>query len=116
MQKYITEFKITRNYAKLCKYFAVFIGFGRIVLYLIDSHKVIRLRLALNERGRASSKGNRFSDPTPELLEIQKESANFEAIPKTSAIKRINTADHCNTAASHVCILNVSQMRRGGIT
>lgn len=70
MQNYITEFKITRNYAKLCKYFAVFIGFGRIVLYLTGSHKVIRLQLALNERGRASSKENRFSDPTPEVLEI----------------------------------------------
>lgn len=85
-------------------------------MYDADSHKVIRLLLALNDRGRASSKENRFLDPTPELLEIQKESVIFEAIPKTSAKKRINTAEHCNTAASHISILNVAQMRRGAIT
>ena len=84
--------------------------------YLLDLHKVIGFLLALNERGRASSKGNRFSDPTPELLEIQKESVIFEAIPKTSAIKRLNTADHCNIAASHTSILNDAQMRQGGNT
>ena len=116
MQNYITEFKITRNYAKLCKYFAVFIGLGRVILYLLDLHKVIRFRLALNERGRASSKENRFSDPTPEVLEIQKESVIFEAIPKTSAIKQFNVAGHCKYAASHNSILNDAQMRRDPIT
>ena len=87
-----------------------------VITYLLDSHKVIGFRLALNERGRASSKENRFSDPTPEVLEIQKESVIFEAITKISAIKQFNVADHCNTAASHVSILNDAQMRRDPIT
>ena len=86
------------------------------MLILTTLHKVISIQLALNARGRASSKESRFSDPTPEVLEIQKESVIFEAIPKTSAIKQFNVADHCNTAASHVSILNVSQMRLGAIT
>jgi hypothetical protein len=42
-------------------------------------YKVIVKPLALTERGRTGSKGIRFSDPTPEVLEIKKESVIFEA-------------------------------------
>lgn len=42
-------------------------------------YKVIWFLLALTERGRTSSKENRFSGPTPEVLEIKKESNKFTA-------------------------------------
>jgi len=93
----------------------IFSSGGRF-LYLLDSHKVIRFLLTLNNQKHTNSKENRFLDPTPEVLEIQKESVIFEAIPKTSTKKRLNVADHCNNAASHTSILNDAEMRREAIT
>jgi len=72
--------------------------------------------LVLNERGRASSKGNRFLDPTPEVLEIQKESVIFEAIPRTSAIKRIYKGSEAKILPCHTSILNDAETRREAIT
>jgi hypothetical protein len=46
--------------------------------------------LPLTERGRTSSKENRFSDPTPELLEIKKESNIFTAKRESPARKALN--------------------------
>lgn len=86
------------------------------MLIVLDLHKVIRFLFVLNERGRVSSKENRFLDPTPEVLEIQKESVIFEAIPKTSAIKRIYKGSEAKILPCHTSILNDAQMRRGGIT
>jgi hypothetical protein len=52
--------------------------------------KVIWFLLALTERGRTSSKENRFSDPTPEVLEIKKESVIFEAKRESPEEKALN--------------------------
>jgi hypothetical protein len=47
-------------------------------------------RLALTERGRTGSKENRFSDPTPEVLEIKKETVNFTAKRESPEEKALN--------------------------